>query len=100
MNNYFQIAGGQGTIQKNKKILQKSGKQGAKGRLLNTRGKLPQQVYNNIRMGDSNVKNKFIINIGNLQRSGGPNSRTEAPKKYFEGLGSIEQEIQQILKFK
>ena len=50
-------------VRKSSLITSKSKKNG------NKRGTLPsQQVYNHIRMGDSNVKNKFIINIGNVQK--------------------------------
>lgn len=101
MNNYFRIAGQMDNREAPTRSVGKAKVIGEKPRGSKLRSKLPQQVYNNIRMGDSNVKNNFIINIGNLQRSGNSNPKSETQgKKVFEGLDSFEKEIQQILKFK
>lgn len=90
MNNYFRVAG---ALEPPEAPTQSVGK--AKGQ-----GKLPQQVYNNIRMGDSNVKNKFIINIAHLQHSNSSNPKKDSRgKKYFDGINTIEKEIKQMLKF-
>ena len=102
MNNYFKIAGGYDTVDNAGK--KKKGKRnliGEKPTSGKLRNKLPQQVYNNIRMGDSNVKNKYIINIGNLHRSNTSGNKNEMlNKKYLDGFDKIEKEIQEILKFK
>jgi hypothetical protein len=101
MNNYFKIAGALDTFEKPATSLNKMKIIGEKSKRANFSNKLPQQVYNNIRMGDSNVKNKYIINIGNLQRSNTSSRKAEKTnKKYFEGFDNIEKEIKEILKFK
>ena len=101
MNNYFQIAGGLELAENPARSVGKANFKREKGSVTKKKNKVPQQVYNNIRMGDSNVKNKFIINIGNLPKTNPSNNKVNLPgKKYFEGFHKIEKEIQQILKFK
>ena len=101
-NNYFQMSNGFSSNENQKVVAGKLKLLSKKGSQAKSKKKLPQQqVYNNIRMGDSNVKNKFIINIGILPKPASAQNKPDLlEKKYFEGFQKIEKEIQQIFKLK